>query len=174
MGRVFNKETVLSIKFTDNGLDKRDNMNDVMKLLGAPKFKIEFNDNGWDITAPNGKTLRVYSKSIKNFITETTFSTVVAIVEREYVYSSFANKYFIQEHIFGNSNEAGLSSEIGTVWSNSIGIKTIGTDTTRTKVSNLHRKNVLVLKDKIVAMEHVHSVTYTCEWKSTSESECSV
>lgn len=174
MSKVFNKETTLSIQFIDNGIENKYNMLKVMELLGAPKSKVEYVERGWDITAPNGKTIRVYSSDVKDFILGTTFSRAIGMLETEYPYSSYHNKRFIQESIFDDPNEAELYSEIDAVYSSSIGVNTVGTDTTRTKVSQLHRKNVLVLKDKIVAMEHVHNVEYTCEWKRTEESECSV
>ena len=174
MSKVFHKETSLLVVFVENGIEGKHNMLKVMELLGAPKSKVEYIERGWDITAPNGKTIRVYSSEVKDFILGTTFSTAIGVLETEYPYSSYANKRFIQEHIFNDPSNAELYSEIDAVYSGSIGVNTVGTDTTRTKVSQLHRKNVLALKDKIVAMEHVHNVEYTCEWKRTEESECSV
>ena len=168
------KETTLSIQFVNND-DSDGNMSKLMKLLGAPDFESELVDRGWDITAPDGKELHVSSSSIMEFIRDSVPDVVVEkAIRDEYKFSSFANKDFIENTYFGTDDNCRIYSHIGYLWSEIIQIITTGNGATKPALDRFHRKNVLAVKDKIVAMENVHNVEYTCTLKNIVESECSV
>ena len=174
MSDTKNKETTLSIQFVNDD-DSDGNMSKLMKLLGAPDFVSSVLSVGWDITAPGGKNIRVSSPSVMEFIRKFVPGVVVEEVTRDsYDFGSYDNKDFIENKYFGTVDSHKLYSNIGYLWSGTIQIKTTGDGVTKKALDGFHRKNVLSVKDKIVAMKHVHNVEYTCTLKNIVESECSV
>ena len=177
MGKTKRKKTTLSINFidSDNSISDDENMSKLMELLGAPDFRSKSEIHGWDITAPNGKSVHVSSSEIRDFIADTMFNAKIDMVmHEEYYFNTYANRIFIEGAFFDATDDSNPHSELGTLWSGSITIETIGNNVTKTALDRLHKKNVLSLKDKIVSMKHVQNVEYTCILKDVNEVECSV
>ena len=174
MSDTKNKETTLSIHFVNDD-DSDGNMSKMMKSLGAPDFASDVVSNGWDITASSGEKLSVSRSSIMEFIRDCMPGVVIVkSIRDEYDFGSFANKDFIENTYFGTDDKHSIYSHIGYLWSGTIQIKTTGNGVTKPVFDKFHRKNVLAVKDKIVAMENVQNVEYTCTLKNIVESECSV
>lgn len=168
------KETALTITFVgDKEADKDKNMDKVMELLGAPKVGAEMIKSGWDIVAPNGATLYTYNRDTMEFIGKALLNASIVVRFKEvYEYESYANKEYICETFFTSADR--VYSALGSVWSGYIEVNTSSSNATKAQVDRVHKKNVLALKDRIVAMKHVLNVAYTCTMKKSHEVECTV
>ena len=174
MSKTRRKETTLTINFVD--VEHSDeNMSKLMELIGAPDFGSTPEMCGWDITAPNGKFVHVSSSEIRDFIADTMFNAVINMVMKDkYEFDMYANRKFIEKTYFNSADNRNPYSELSGIWGNCIEIRTIGNSATKSVLDNLHKRNVLALKDKIVLMKHVQNVEYTCRLRDVSEVECSV
>lgn len=176
MSETKRKDTTLTINFveSDNSVSEDENMAKVMELLGAPEFEPIEVDCGWTATAKNGESVDFSYTPIMEFIRDNMPDvTVEKRTKLEYSSGSYKNRDFIDSKYFNGGNIK-LQSLTGIIWCNCIDIRTIGHDATKPALDNLHKKNVLALKDKIVSMDHVHDVEYTCKLKNIVESDCSV
>lgn len=170
------KETALTITFVggvDNEVEKAKHMDKVMELLGAPKFGAETVKSGWDIVAPNGATLYTYSRDAMEFIEKALFNaSIVDRFKEVYESDSYLNKEYIRETFFTSADR--VYSAVGSIWSGHIEVNTSSSNSPRAQVDRVHKKNVLALKDRIVAMEHVLNVAYTCTMRKSNTVECTV
>jgi hypothetical protein len=176
MSETKRKETTLTINFveSDGSISEDENMAKAMELLGAPNFKPEEVSAGWTATAENGESVDFSYTPIMEFIRDNTPGiTVTERTKLEYNLGSYANRDFIDNKYF-NVSDIELRSNSGSIWCNCIDIRTVGHGVTKSALDRLHKKNVLALKDKIVSMDHVQSVEYTCTLRNVVETECSV
>ena len=169
-----NKETTLSIHFID-GKTNDENMSRLMGMLGVKNSCLVVVPGGWNISSPSGMKMYTTNKEFMEFVSKSMFNAVITEAEREeYHFGTYENKTFIESKYFCQSETFDPYTSLGSVWAGHIGIKTRGDDATKAALDRLHKKNVLSLKDKIVSMEHVQHVEYTCTLRNIDETECSV
>lgn len=177
MSKTKSKETTLTINFvgSDNSIGDRENMSKVIELLGAPDFAAKSELSGWNITAPNGKSIKISSIDIRDFICGAMFNATSEIVMKDtYFFNTYDNVAFIEKTFFDIGKDSNPHSSVGSIYGGNMEITTRGNNVTKTALDNLHKKNVLDVKDKIVVMKHVQNVEYTCRLKDVVSSECSV
>lgn len=174
MSETKRKETTLNVRFVDDKGSDED-ISKLMELLGVPDFTSKSEWDGYNITAPSGRTIKISRREIVDFIEDVVPGVIVEEATRnEYDFGSYANKDYIEKAYFGGSKDGNIFSRIGYLWGNMIEVKTTGNNVTKSALDKLHRRNVLAIKDKIVSMGHVQSVEYTCTLKNVTEVECSV
>lgn len=174
------KSTTLNIRFVE-GVTKEENaMGTILKDLGCPNAEGVETDDGWNLSVGLNKC-HIRGEDVMKFLKNNCPEVVIEKATKIKVeLDDFRNKEHI-EKLFEKITVKGKLSDytlaetcIDWVGQEYISLNTTGNGVTATKVENLHRKNVLALKDKLVAHKLILKVDYTCRWEHLKSEECSV
>lgn len=172
------KSTTLTVTFVDSVTKGEDAMGIILKEFGCPKADGEEVDDGWNLYSGQNKCHLADSK-VMDFLKENCPEVVIEKATKIKVdLDDWHNKDHLQE-LFEKVTEEGkhatytlVETKIDWISSTYISLYTTGNGVSATKVENIHRKNVLALKDKLVAHRFVQSVAYTCRWEHVKSEEC--
>ncbi|TAN37379.1 MAG: hypothetical protein EPN25_15420 [Nitrospirae bacterium] len=173
---VLRKNTSLSIVYVE-GIKSEEGIIQIVKELGCPVSAVVDVENTWKIeSCVTEEVIETFDSGVAKFIREhdrnSTLFTVEVQMRSSCDYGSWENKEYLGKMF--DSVKDHINTSVDSIYRGSIDLSTYGYNTTPKKVEELHRKNMLILKDRIVSSPIVQRVDYTCAWRKTSEEECTV